>query len=397
MNLKRSLNVKYSMTQALFFGSYCALMGYASVFLLSKGVSNSVIGITLSSISVISVITQPIMATFADNHKNIELRKMIGAFVLGATILSGIVAVSPSIATIVICLFVGIATLLNTVMPLYNALAFSFEKFGVKINYGVARGIGSAAYAITSLILGYIVEAMGASILPIIYIVLNLALTVVTYSIVLPKLEGEKEEVKQEEVSSQKEMSIVQFCFSYKKFMILCLGMMFIYFGHTIVNNFLIQIITPIGGTAKQMGTATFLAAILELPAMFGYTVIQEKFEITNIIRFAAVFYAIKHILALLATNMFMIYVSQCFQMVSYALIAPALVYYANQVIRSEDAVKGQTMLTMSYTAIGIIANIVGGILLDQVGVHFVLMVGAALSVVGVFVVFAGLEKKKAI
>ncbi len=48
-----SLDMKYSFTQVLYFGSFCALMGYASVFLLDKGISTSVIGIVLALTSVI--------------------------------------------------------------------------------------------------------------------------------------------------------------------------------------------------------------------------------------------------------------------------------------------------------------------------------------------------------
>ena len=59
--------------------------------------------------------------------------------------------------------------------------------------------------------------------------------------------------------------------------MIFIFGLVLVYFTHTIINNFFIQVITPIGGTESDMGTAVFLAAILELPAMIFFNNIREK------------------------------------------------------------------------------------------------------------------------
>ena len=39
------LDVKYSGIQIVYYGAWCALLGYASVFLIDRGFSNSVIGI----------------------------------------------------------------------------------------------------------------------------------------------------------------------------------------------------------------------------------------------------------------------------------------------------------------------------------------------------------------
>ena len=49
MKKNRSLNLKYAGSQIFYFAAFAAMMGYASVFLLDKGCSNSQIGIALSS------------------------------------------------------------------------------------------------------------------------------------------------------------------------------------------------------------------------------------------------------------------------------------------------------------------------------------------------------------
>ena len=55
MKKNRSLNLKYAGSQIFYFAAFAAMMGYASVFLLDKGCSNSQIGIALALSSIIAV------------------------------------------------------------------------------------------------------------------------------------------------------------------------------------------------------------------------------------------------------------------------------------------------------------------------------------------------------
>ena len=50
-----SLDLKYSGSQIFYFAAFCSMMGYASVFLLDKGCSNSEIGIALALANIIAV------------------------------------------------------------------------------------------------------------------------------------------------------------------------------------------------------------------------------------------------------------------------------------------------------------------------------------------------------
>ncbi len=143
-----------------------------------------------------------------------------------------------------------------------------FEQHGIEINYGRARGLGSVAYAIASLALGHIVESFSPGILPLFYILFTVLLFIVVKMFVLPKEfknDVEQVETLQEETE---QLSFGKFCMKYKKFILFLVGFVLVYFAHTIINNFFIQIITNIGGTSADMGNAVFVAAMLELPTM---------------------------------------------------------------------------------------------------------------------------------
>lgn len=387
-----SLDIKYSLTQVLYFGAFCGLMGYASVFLLDKGFSNSVIGIVLALISFIAVFTQPALASFADKNKHIELRRIIEVVMIAVIVLSVLMYFLKGATIFLLCSFVGLATCMTTIQPLFNSMAFAFEKYGIEVNYGLARGLGSAAYALVSFVLGYLVEDFGTSMIPLVYIVLNILLIVVVHLFVLPdKDKNEVVELEQKD-DDQEKLSFFGFCTKYKKFMIFVLGTIVVFFTHTIINNFFIQIIRPIGGSESQMGTAVFLAAILELPAMGLFNVIRQKINCSNLLKISVVLFAVKHILTFIAPNITVIYIAQALQMGAYAIFIPASVYYVNQIIAQKDLVKGQSMVTMAITASGILANLTGGVLLDAVGVRQVLLIGGIISVIGVAIVFLSVE-----
>ena len=212
-----ALDIKYSAIQALYFGSFCALMGYASVYLLNKGFSNSVIGIVLALISAIAVFAQPTVASFADKNKHIELRKIIAVMLLVIIVLSVSMLFLGKGSIILICAFIGISTCMQTMTPLLNSMAFMFEKHGIAINFGLGRGIGSAAYALVSLALGHLLEmdGFGADMIPLVYIVFNILLLFIVYSFVVPKNEQQNIQNDNQIEEEQKQLSFIEFCQKY--------------------------------------------------------------------------------------------------------------------------------------------------------------------------------------
>lgn len=388
----RSLDLKYAGSQVFYFAAFCSMMGYASVFLLDKGCTNSEIGIALAISNIIAVFTQPVLASFVDNHQNIEMRNVISIIALIVIVLSAVLYLIPGSTLFVLFLVVTIFAIMSTIMPLMNSLAFVFEKYGIEINYGLARGLGSVAYAFASMMLGYVVESFSPGILPLFYIIFTALLFVVVRLFVLPKT-GHYEIIEEHQKKDDvQQLSFGKFCMKYKKFIIFLLGFVLVYFAHTIINNFFIQVITNIGGTSSDMGNAVFVAAMLELPTMALFSKLSEKINCGTLIKFSIIMFVAKHTITYFATNMIMIYIAQILQMFAYALFIPASVYYVNQKVAVADRVKGQSLVTMSMTLSGVFASFCGGILLDAIGVHKVLLVSAILSVVGAIIVCATTE-----
>ncbi|UTY39066.1 MFS transporter [Allocoprobacillus halotolerans] len=88
-----------------------------------------------------------------------------------------------------------------------------------------------------------------------------------------------------------------------------------------------------------------------------------------------------------------MIYVAQLMQMGAYALFIPSAVYYVKKKMYAADINKGQSLVTMAMTLSEIFANLIGGVLLDIVGVRSVLLIGVVIFVIGSIIVLITTKK----
>ena len=382
MDQSKSINVRYSMLQGIYFVGFCTVMGYAAVYLGSIGMSSSLIGIVLAIANILTSIAQPVLGGFVDKS-NISMKKVLMIMFGLCSILSVLLMFASKVTFLAAALFIAVSTILYTTMPLVNSLAFAFQKQGIDVKFGVARGIGSVAYALASLVLGNVVKAVSPTLMPLAYIVIFLGILPLVRSFKMP--ETEIDEVIEEKVVEKE--STGAFIKKHLKFMIFLAG-----FDHTIINNFFINVIKNVGGNTGDMGNAVFLAAMLELPTMALFEKYKNKINIKNTIIISAIFFSLKHTLTYFATNMVMIYLAQATQMLAYALFIPASVYYVDKLFDAKDAVKGQALVTTSMTVSGVLASFLGGILLDSMGVYETLFLGLVLSAVGTIVMIVTVE-----
>lgn len=386
----KSLDIRYACIHGFYWMLCCSMIGYASVFLLDKGFTNTTIGTVLAISNILAVFGQPAVASYMDKTSKLSLRMLISLILVVIIALSLVLCFLTGASMVMVVLTIVAFTLMLTLQPFINSLTFAFEKNDIHINFGLARGIGSVAYAVMSLILGNLVAAFSPELLPFFYVGLSLCALFFVYTFFLP---GHKDEiVHQEKETEHDQLSMGQFIKKYKTFMLLLVATVLLFFDHSVINNFFIQVVNHINGNSADMGNAIFLAAVLELPTMALFTKFQQKIGCKNMMLISAVFFSVKHVLTYFAVNMFMIYVAQVMQMLAYAVFIPASVYYVSQLVEEHDMNKGQALVTGAMTLASVFASLAGGVLLDALGVSKVLMIGAIISVLGTICMFISVE-----
>lgn len=392
--MRKKLNIKYSLSQFTQFTLFGTMVAYLSVFLLGKGFDNTTIGLTMSLIGIITIGVQTALGNFLDKNKEIRLQDTITAL-LSIIILGSIALFFLKNQFFVMTFVILIFSLIYAIEPLQNSLAFLYSDYGFRMNYGFARGMGSLAFALITAILGSVFEIISSDFLPLFYIAFAFLVIAAVRSFYLPE-EYRQEKVDlgngddEEVIESDKNM--LEFAKQYKKLFIMMFGVVLLFFGHVLINNFFIQIITPIGGSSQTMGIAVFIGAIVELPAMLQFDRLAERIPIHRLLKISAVFFLLKHFLTFLAPNLWIIYIAQFLQIAAFAIAYPALVEYTQLAVTKKDLVKGQSLLASSIALSNILSSFAGGLLLDSIGVSRTLFVAVMATAGGLLLVFFAVE-----
>ena len=388
---ERVLNIKYLLAMALYLCTYCAIVVFASVYLLAKGYSNFTIGCSFALVSLLVILTQPVIAAVADNRRGREVIKLITIFLLVSIVASGQMLFLKMPSPFLLPLFMIVEYCLLIIQPLINALAFVFEPSGVRIHFGMARGCGSAVFGIVSVLLGRVIVQEGVDAIPAVYFAANAFLIFVIYNYGKEMKLGQARSVETQTSS----LPLGMFCKKYKRFIFFIFGTIFVYFSHVIIFNYFIHIVTMVGGTENDMGKAIFLSTMLEAVATVLLPFIIKRTGCSVLLKVAAVMFIVRNIIMCAASNLSWIYIGSAFQLVSYAIMYSGSIYYANLVVSRQDRVKSQALVAMNYTASGIFASFAGGAVIDLYGIRQALVLGTAASCIGAVLIFLSVEEKK--
>ncbi len=273
--------LRYTLLNAAYFVAFCTVHAYAAVYLLANGFSNTEVGILLAVANIISAIFQPVIAGVIDRPGPLTNRRFILISVLIILAGSILLMILPGHKAMIFVIYVIIYMIQFAYQPVMTALCFEYQKAGCDIYYGLARGLGSASFAVTAAIIGGVVERNGERILLYVNIgtMLISALLIITF--ILPgdakKNAADTSVTSGDRSSGAIHNSLSSFAHAYPAFIVFLIGTICFFFAHNMINDFMIQIIRNLGGGETELGYANFLQAILELPVMARIGFVLKK------------------------------------------------------------------------------------------------------------------------
>ena len=161
MERERPLTALYAGVQAVLWMSICTATGFAAVYLQTLGYTNTQLGLILALGSLCSAALGLSLSAFLDAHPQWSAGRLLPrmlllqAAALVALLFSGAKGMVTSAAYVLYVAFASVAVFL--VQKLYVDLRHRRRS----INFGVARGIGSLAYVLSSALLGAAAERLG--------------------------------------------------------------------------------------------------------------------------------------------------------------------------------------------------------------------------------------------
>ncbi len=385
-----SLTASYSLVQSSFWMNFCTAVSFASVYLLGLGYSNSSLGIVLAAGNLLGAVLGTELSSQIDRSEKLTASSlMLPLLILQcAAVLPLLLFPVKSAATVVsYTLYICFTIAVNSLnLKLYTDALHH----GCRIDYGFARGLGSSAYVLLSMLLGVIIEGTSIRSVPLFGLLLGL-LQMLAFSLIRRKLPADASSPGK---TDQRGVSLPVFVGKNRKFTVLLCGIALLFFAHNIVVNFLINITRFVGGDTSTMGLINGFMAAVEIPVLLLYERLFSGKDPAKLLHIAFVFFFFKSIAIALSRTIPTLSAAFLLQAPSFALEAAAIVPYVDQAIRYEDSAKAQSLAFTMTTVGSVLASMIGGVLYDRAGVGNTLWISCAICACGSAIALLGMETK---
>ena len=198
-----------------------------------------------------------------------------------------------------------------------------------------------------------------------------------------------------EALEQDEKITLVQFIRGNKLFFAVNIGVLGLYFSNSVLNNYMMQIVSAVGGDSEDMGRILSVMAFLEIPTMVFFDALRKRFSCQLMLKVAAVGFTVKIFLCHIAGSVAMLYAAMGLQLVSFALFLPAMVHFIDEIMRKGEAVKGQALFTTMVTVTTIFASLLGGLILDMSDAGMLTLASTVLTAAGAAIVIAVVDRVK--
>ena len=377
----RKINIDHTLIHVCYQATAGIFYGFSIYVLMARGFNAAVAGYSLAIANLLSLIIQPTVSNFLDHTKKItlfEVSIIITVLLSGFYIASNFLANGSIFYFITYTLAVGLFSCLE---PLFNTIYTLFNNNGIDIKFGKARAFGSASYGIVCALFGVLSDKFGYS---AILVGGSVFVLCVIFTTIVIRRDFNKADKHPVEIETNETVSFIDFIKNNKRYVILCLFLTGIFFGYLATDNFIIIVVENLGGTSKDNGLILGIKACLEAVAIFLIGSVRKHIKLENLLVVAASCFILKSYAIYSATHLSTVYIVQIFQMVSFAMILPSMVEYADVKLPTNVAVRGQALFTMTIGLASVIASFVCGNIINSYGVKTSNLVGLIVTIISV-------------
>lgn len=391
--MKKNLTLRYALHHFAYWAAAAGIMSFATAYLLYKGFAPAKVGTLMACGTILSCITQPLLAAVADKAKKPILPRLMALLSLASTACFALLLTGVLPNSLFPFLYLGGVWAFDAMIPLLNSISVYYNRRGYTINYGVGRGLGSIAYALSALAIGYVMEELGADWM--IRIVLVLLPLMIVLVLGYPRIKAEDHLICKDEAEQKaKPCSIPVFFSRYKWYCASLIGVLFLAMFHSMTENYLISIMGRLGGDSSHVGVALSIATVAESFIMFFFSRIRSAVRDTWLLKISGFCFLLKGVLFIIAPSIPFLYATQLLQMTTYAFLSPVQVFYASSRVAPADMVKGQAFIAAAYTLGCAGGNFFGGQFMEWRGVDALLIAGIVMAAIGTLAFLLTVEHK---
>ena len=397
-SITRKSNLFYALSQGTYWMLSATIGGFAALFLSSRGLSDTQSGVVFALAALGCVLLQIFVSDFSDRHTKIPLKRIIAVFYIIAVVSFACLMWIPSSVAFVMIVFVCGYSFITALNGFLNALIMQLHNIGLPINFGIPRGIGSVSYAVLAFILGIIIENSSVElVLPVSICVGLLAILCV---LCVPRPDHIMQQYSLHPPSAQdtRQVSLVSMLKSNKTLVFLMIATTLTFTGQSVFYTFLIRAVENVGGNTANLGTCYLINSGFELPTLFLASVLLKRFSSRGILTVSFLAFFIRSLVLALAPSIGFVYLSCALSIGGLGLFGFASVYFVNEIVPVSEQVRGQSMVALCGLSgiSSIIGSLLGGVIIDHLGVPALLFIYAGFSLLGFFTMLyvGGLHRK---
>ena len=389
----KKLNIRYIIYQLLFFSISAGTSGFAVTYLLGNGFKASQAGTILACSSIASCIIQPLLGDIFDRLKRFVLPKIVaGIFVCALLCFACMQFLELSVLWIGVLYGAG-NLMLQVTNSLNNSICAYYTNHNCPVNYGMGQGLGSLAFSFASLGYGYIMDALGIG--SMIWIIMLLLMVLIITAFGYPEIKGIDGTFHRQIQKKEERVSLIEFFFKYKMFVFTMAGVLIVGMCHSMSESYFIKIFEHLGGGSEDVGIAFFVGCLSAVPFFVFFEKIQKKINVLWFLKTAGLFFMLKTLLIILATEVWHIYLIQLLQSVTYGFIFQPLYYFARIRVSEADLVKGQAVAIAMYLTGNALGGFVGGQAIDAFGLQKMLLLALFFAFAGTIIINVSLMNRR--
>jgi len=366
----------------VYFAAIGAAFPYLPVFYRDIGLGLEQIGVLTAMQAAIQLLLAPIWGGLADRFPHTRMTLPLAAAVatVGAIILFRATDF-PTVLVGSLILYAGI----SGIAPTLDARTLETLGEGRRSRYGEVRAFGSLAFVLSTLAVGFVLDAEGARSLFWIYIPFLVATVAVTATI--PRRGGGHQSVNLMRGAGE--------FLATPGVALFLVGFTVVWASLSAVNAFYSIQVVALGGSAGLVGIAWAVGAAIEVPLMYAFPRIAGRVGTERLVVVGSLAFALRSLLASVIADP-----------IALVLIAPleglgfACVFVGGVTVLAARAPAGlqgtaQGLFAGASGLATIIGSVVGGVLAEALGIAGLFLVGGALSLVGTAVVAVALLSRR--
>ena len=379
--ITRRINVNFTFVQCACWMVTCTIIGFVTVYLTDKGLTDAQIGIVIAMASVLAMVMQAILSDFSDKHPSVPLKRITAAVILIIAVGAALMAwIPPSVAFLAVTytLFQACSLSLNGFM---NALMMQEKDIGLPVNFGIARGAGSASCALIAFAVGHLIERFSSDVM--MPLTIGLSACAIVAVLLMPRPDKLREKYDLKPLGKVAEKKSIAAILRGNPVLVLALvTTVLACLTHSLMTSFLIRSIESVGGSSADLGTCSLLTSALEMPTMLLGARLLKRFHAGKLLVVSYLGFALKSLALALAPSVAFILASSVLSLVAMGLYGVSSVYFVNSIVKEDEIVRGQSLLSLCGTSglAAVLGALLGGMLMEALGISALFFICAGLS-----------------